>query len=167
MYMPVFTLWLSTHITTPASNYVVPVNKSNLANVSWRVDFDNLFKGKQNEYNFCRVRFTVIGDLFAASSPASTDWSNYTGYLSISLPTSFQADIVNGTILGLIYPEDSPVTGTGVHCILNSTMGNIGADLIIPSGVQQMNVAFMSWLTNQPIATMQNYSLLLAFELYN
>jgi hypothetical protein len=46
-------------------------------------------------------------------------------------------------------------------------MSDIGVDIITPTGVQQVNVALMSWITNAPITTMQNYSLLLAFELYN
>jgi hypothetical protein len=167
MYMPVFTLWLSTQITSPASSYVVPIDKTNLANVAWRVDFDNLFKGKQNEYKFCRVRFNLIGETFTASTPGSTDWTNYSGYLSVSLPSTFQADVTNGTILGLTYPQDSPVTGTAVHCMFVNTQSDIGTDIIIPTGVQQMNVAMMSWLNNAPITTMQNYSLLLTFELYN
>lgn len=165
--MPVFTLWLSTQITSPASSYVVPIDKTNLANVAWRVDFDNLFKGKQNEYNFCRVRYNLLGETFTASTPASTDWTNYVSYLSISLPTMYQADVTNGTILGLTYPQDSPITGTGVHCMFVSTQSDVGTDINMPSGVQQMNVAFMSWITNQPISTMQNYSLLLTFSLYN
>jgi hypothetical protein len=167
MYMPVFSLWLSTQITSPASSYVVPIDKTNLANVAWRVDFDNLFKGKQNEYKFCRVRYNLIGETFTASTPASTDWTNYVGYLSVSLPSTFQADVTNGTILGLTYPQDSPITGTSVHCMFNTTMSDIGVDIITPTGVQQMNVGMMSWITNAPISTMQNYSLLLAFELYN
>ena len=165
--MPVFTLWLSTQITSPTSSYVVPIDKSNLANVSWRVDFDNLFKGKEKEYKFCRVRFNLIGETFAAATPPSSDWTNYCGYLSVSLPSSFQSDIVNGTILGLIYPQDCPITGTSVHCMFNNTMTDIGSDINIPTGVQQMNVALMSWITNQPITTMQQYSLMLAFDLYN
>ena len=165
--MPIFTLWLSTQITTPSSNYVVPINKTNLANVSWRVDFNNLFKGKQNDYKFCRVRYFLIGETFAASTPASNDWTNYTGYLALSLPNTFQGDTTNGTILGLTSPTDCPITGTGIHCMLSTTMSDYGVDIITPTGVQQMNVMLMSWVNNQPIATMQNYSLQLSFELYN
>ena len=165
--MPCFTLWLSTLITSPTSNYVVPIDKTNLSNVSWRIDFDNLFKGKQKDYKFCRVRYFLMGESFAAATPASSDWTNYSGYLTFSTPSSFQSDTTNGTILGLTYPQDCPITGTGVHCMLSSTMSEAGIDINIPSGVSQVNVQLISWTTNQVISTMQNYSLLLNFELYN
>lgn len=165
--MPCFTVWLSTQITSPTSNYVVPIDKSNLANCSWRIDWQNLFKGNEKEYKFCRVRYMLIGETFTASTPASNDWTNYTGYLAISLPTSFQSETTNGSILGLTYPQDCPITGTGTHCILSSTMGEAGVDINVPTGVSQVNVQMISWTNNQLISTMQNYSLLLNFELYN
>lgn len=165
--MPVFTLWLSTQITSPTSNYVVPIDKTNLANASWRVDFDNLFGNKQKEYKFCRVRFYLIGETFTASSPGSLDWSAYSGYLSVSLPSSFQASTTNGTILGITYPTDAPTTGTSIHCMIANTMSECGVDINVPVGVQEMRIGLMSWLNNNFITTMQNYSILFAFELYN
>jgi len=165
--MPCFTLWLSTLITSPTSNYVVPIDKSNLSNVSWRIDFDNLFKGRQKDYKYCRVRFFLMGETFTAAVTPANDWTNYCGYLTFSTPSNFQSDTTNGTILGLTYPQDCPITGTGVHCMFSSTMSEAGIDINIPLGVQQVNVQLISWITNQFISTMQNYSLLLNFELYN
>ena len=165
--MPCYTLWLSTLITSPSSNYVVAINSSNLANASWRVDFDNLFGEKASEYKFCRLRFNLAGETFAASVPASNDWTNYNGYLSVSLPSSYQACTTNGTILGIISPTDSPISGTSVHCMLSSTLSEVGVDINVPTGVQQVNIQMMSWSNNQFFTTMQNYAILLSFELYN
>ncbi len=67
--MPVYSLYLSTQISSPVSNNVVVLNKSNLANVSWRVDWDSLFKGEQKNYKFCRLRYFLISNSFTASSP--------------------------------------------------------------------------------------------------
>lgn len=167
--MPVYTLYLSTLISSPTSNYVVPIDKTNLANVAWRVDWKSLFGKDIYDYKYCRVRYSLAGETFTASTPPATDWTNYNGYLTVSLPSTFNGVNTNGTILGLIYPQDSPISGTGVHCVLSSTMSESGVDINISglTDVSQLNIGLMSWSTNQPLTTMQNYQLLLSFDLYN
>ena len=170
--MPVYTLYLSTLITSPTSNNVVILDKTNLANVSWRVDWDSLFNGNQNKYKFCRVRYFLIGETFTASSPASNDWTNYSGYITISLPSMFNASTTLGTIIGLTYPIDCPITGTGTHCMFSNSLSESGVDINISglTGVQQLNIGLLSWSTNaspQFISTMQNYEIQISLELYN
>lgn len=165
--MPVFTLFLSTQITSPKTNSVVPLDKSNLSNCSWRIDFDNLFKGMDKDFKYCRVRFNLISNSFTASVPATTDWQNYSGYLAISTPTMFNAETTTGTILGMVYPIDCPITGTGIHCIQVSTLSECGVDIIKPTGVQQMNVMLVNDDSISYMTTFQEYELLLSFELYN
>jgi len=165
--MPIYTLYLSTQITSPTSNAVVPLDKSNLSNCSWRVDFDNLFGGKNKEYSYCRVRFNLISNTFTASVPATTDWLNYSGYLALSLPSSYNANTTTGTILGMLYPIDCPITGTGVHCLQVSTLSEIGVDINVPTGVQQLNVGMINDDAMSYMTTFQEYQLMLAFELYN
>lgn len=167
--MPVYTLYLSTQITSPTTSLIVPVDKTNLASVLWRVDFNSLFRDELDNYKYCRVRYNLIGETFTASTPASSDWTNYNGYLSVTLPSTFNGTTTNGTILGLTNVQDSPVTGTGIHCVFNSTMSDCGVDINAQSlkNVMEMRVSLMGWLTGQPIATMQEYQILLSFELYN
>jgi hypothetical protein len=170
--MPVYTLYLSTLISSPTSNNIVVLNKNNLSNVSWRVDWDSLFHGEQNKYKFCRVRFFLMGEAFTASTPATNDWNNYSGYLTVSLPSMFNASTTLGTILGLIHPIDNPITGTGNHCMFINNLSECGVDINISglSGVQQLNVGLLSWSTAaspQYITTMQEYQLLLTFDVYN
>jgi hypothetical protein len=165
--MPVYTVYLSTQVTSPTSNLVVPLDKNNLSNCAWRIDFDNLFGGKNKEYSNCRVRYNLISNSFTASTPASTDWINYSGYLAISLPSSYNANTTNGTILGMIYPIDCPVTGTGIHCIQVSTLSECGVDINVPIGVQQVNIALINDDSMSFMTTFQEYQILLSFELYN
>lgn len=165
--MPVYSLYLSTQITTPASNAVVPLSKTNLSNCSWLVDYQNLFKGNEYKYKHCRVRFNLISNTFTASTPATTDWQNYGGYLAITTPTEYNAETTTGTILGMIYPTDSPVTGTSIHCIQVSTMSEIGVDIIPPTGVQTLNVMFVNDDAMTLMTTFQEYQLHLTFELYD
>jgi len=164
--MPVYTLWLSTQITTPVTS-VVPIDQSNLAKASWRVDFDSLFRKENYNYKYCRVRYNLIGESFTASSPAGGDWTNYNSYLAVSLPSSFNSLTTSGTVLGLVFPQDSPITGTGVHCIISNTMNEYGVDINVPTSTQVLTVTFMNWITNLPNDVMQNYQVLFAFELYN
>lgn len=170
--MPVYTLYLSTLISSPTSNNVVILDKTNLANVSWRVDYDSLFRGQIDNYKFCRVRFFLIGEAFTASSPATNDWTNYSGYCTLSLPSMFNASTTLGTIIGLNYPVDCPITGTGTHCMISNTMSECGVDVNISGlkGVQQLNIGMLSWSTAtspQFISTMPEYQILLNFELSN
>ena len=165
--MPVFSLYLSTQITSPTANSIVPLSKTNLSNCSWRVDYDNLFKGAQHEYKHCRVRFNLVSAAFTASTPATTDWTNYSGYIAITTPTMYNAETTVGTILGLIYPSDCPISGTNIHCINVSTMSDIGVDISIPSGIQQLNVQMINDDSMTLIGTFQEYSLLLTYDLYN
>lgn len=164
--MPAYSLYLSTQITTPTSNAVVPLNKNNLSNCSWRVDWDNLFCKEQMKYKNCRVRFSLMTISFAASTPVSTDWLNYSGYISASLPTMYNADTTTGTILGMIYPMDCPISGTGIHCLQVSSMGEIGVDIITPTGVSQLNIMMCNDDTMSLMTAFQEYQLLLSFELY-
>lgn len=165
--MPVYSLYLSTLITTPASNAVVPLSKSTLGNCSWLVDFQNLFRGNEYKYRHCRVRYALSTATFAASVPATTDWLNYSGYLSISLPTMYNAETTTGAVLGMIYPSDSPITGTNVHCVQASTMSECGVDIVVPTGVQQLNVMMINDDQMSIMGTFQEYQLLLTFELYD
>jgi len=165
--MPVYSLYLSTQITTPASNAVVPLSKSNLSNCSWLVDFQNLFKGNEYKYRHCRVRFNLISNSFTASTPATTDWQNYNGYLAITTPTVYNAETTTGTILGMIFPSDCPVTGTTIHCVQVSTMGECGVDIVIPTGVQTLNVMMVNDDSMSFLTTFQEYQLHLTFELYD
>jgi len=165
--MPVYSLYLSTLVTAPTSNYVVPLSKTALGNCSWRVDFDNLFKGNERKYEHCRVRYALSTQTFAASSPATNDWLNYSGYIAITLPTMYNAETTTGAILGMIYPSDSPITGTSIHCVQASTMSESGVDIIVPTGVQQMNVMMINDDQMSIMGTFPEYQILLTFELYD
>ena len=170
--MPVYSLYLSTQISSPVSNNVVVLDKSNLANVSWRVDWESLFKGEQKNYKFCRLRYFLMSNTFAASTPAANDWLNYSGYITVSLPSMYNANTTLGTIVGINYPIDCPITGTSTHCLFSSTLQEVGIDVNVSglTGVQQLNVGLLSWSTAsspQYISVGQEYQILLTFDLYN
>lgn len=138
--MRTFNLYLSTMLTSPTSNYVIPVNKSNLSSVTWNVDFENLFRGWNKKYKRCTLRFFLNTTSWAA---VATDWETFNGYLTCNLPSVAGSSTVNGTMLGLVYPADCPTTGTATHCMSVSTLGNQqGVDIMMPQGVQNVTLQF-------------------------
>lgn len=161
--MKVYQLYLSTMITTPKTNNVVPLNVSDKGNCTWQVDFKSLFNGDNLKYKRCQVRFNLISETWTAGA---SDWNNYTGYLSVNLPSSFCSTTGMGTPLGLISPTDAPTTGSSTHCYLVSTLGDqVGVDINMPSENQFLNVQFLNDDSFSIISSVPNYQLLLNFEL--
>lgn len=167
--MPVYTLYLSTQITSPATNIIVPVNKTNLANVSWNIDWDNLFRKENYLYTNCRVRFQLVTNKWSASA-GNTDWDDYQGYLGCSLPSSYNATTTNNTILGMIFPTDVyTITASTSHAYVISSLSDVGVDINMPKYNSIFNLQFRNTNTQSFISStiMPEYQILLTFELYN
>jgi hypothetical protein len=146
------------------NNQIVPINKTNLNNVSWNIDFNSLFRGQQMKHQNCRVRFQLNSNTWAASS---TDWNDYLGYLSANLQSQYNAATTIGTFLGVVSPQDSPTTGTSVHVYSVSTLEQHGVDIIAPTNVQTLTLQFVNDDSLTLITTIPEYTILLQFELYN
>lgn len=164
--MPIYSLYLSTQVTAPVSNIIVPVNKTNLANVSWNIDWDNLFRKEQYNYKHCRVRYSLTTNKWTAIG-SNDDWDNYQGYLACSLPSMYNATTTSGTFLGIIYPTDVyTVTVSNDHTIVSSTMGEVGIDISMPMNNSVLNIQFLTD-TGAFIGITPEYQIILSFELYN
>lgn len=164
--MPVYTLYLSTQITTPVSNVVVPVNKTNLANVIWNIDWDNLFRKEQYKYKHCRVRYSLVSNKWTAIG-GNNDWDTYQGYLACNLPSMYNATTTNGTLLGMITPSDVyTVTSSTDHGFISSTLSDVGVDVIAPTGNSTFELKFLN-TTNGYNTITPEYQIILAFELYD
>lgn len=164
--MPIYTLYLSTQVTSPVSSIIVPVNKSNLANVSWNIDWDNLFRKEQYNYKHCRVRFSLVTDRWT-SGAGNTDWDDYQGYLACSLPSSYNAVTTNGTLLGLIYPTDIyTLTASTEHGYVINNMEELGVDVSMPNGNSILSIMFLNH-NSRFISITPEYQIMLSFELYD
>jgi len=166
--MPVYSLYLSTAVTstnTSPFNPIIPVNDASNNNVSWNIDWSNLFKGDDKNYKFCRVRFHLSSVSFAS---AANQWNNLSGYLTSNFSSRFGSTGV-GTILGLVYPQDCLTTGTATHIVLVNTMAEIGVDINMPSNVN--NTLTLTFMNDDTLTRMSlfdyEYQILLSFELYN
>lgn len=142
---------------------VVPVDKTNLANVSWRIDWDNLFRGMNYKYRRCVVR---IGIQSASWTAGANDWNDYSGYMSINMASAFGSTTNNGTMLMFLHATDCPTTGTTTHCFIGSTMDNAcGVDVIMPTGVQQVTFSMYNDDAMTLMTTFPEYQLRMCLEL--
>jgi len=164
--MPIYTLYLSTLVTSPTSNIIVPVSKSNLANVCWNIDWDNLFRKEQYKYKHCRVRYSLVTNKWTAAG-GNNDWDSYQGYLACNLPSTYNATTTNGTFLGIIYPQDVlTITTSTDHGFISSTLGDeTGVDINMPTGSSAFELRFLT-PAGQFNSITPEYQIMLSFELY-
>jgi hypothetical protein len=159
MESKIYTLYLST--TQEAFQQAIPTNKTNLGNVSWNINFDDIFKGNQKLYKNCRVRYSL------KSIRGSLVWLNNIGFLGCSLSSSFNS-IHTGyiTILGLISPINCPDTAeTGAIYDL-STFDQKGVDINIPSSSSYLTISFVKYSDLTIMSSIADYQIILYFELY-
>ena len=161
-----FNLYLSTAITnstTSSFNMVTPIDKTNLANVTWRIDWDNLFRGMNYKYRRCVVR---VGIQSASWVAGADDWNAYSGYMAVNMPSAFGSTTNNGTMLMFLHAQDAPTTGTTTHCIFTSTMDNAcGVDVIMPTGVQQVTFSMYNDDAMTLFTSFPEYQLRMCIEL--
>jgi hypothetical protein len=167
--MRTYQLYLSTLITTPVTNNIVPIDVSNKANVTWQVDFKSLFGNDYGKYSRCSVRCHLVSTPWVSTA---TDSQTNDGYISLNLPSTFSASTSKGTPIALLYSSVATniVAGTPNLPSLNSyynvnTLGNNqGTDINMPSQNQLFNIQLLG---NDSFAAVSSYdyNILLQFEL--
>lgn len=147
------------------NSYIYPIDNSNLSNVRWVVDYDNLFKGRQLGFKHCRVRYY----LQSLNNTAGYTWNDNLGYLSVNLVSDFEAETADGTILGLIYPRSSQMTGFVSPVYSMDAKADIGVDINVSQlyGTQIFNVKIVRANGDLVAFGTNNYTIELTFELYN
>jgi hypothetical protein len=129
----VYSLYLNTSTDANRLDY------SNLANVKWLMNWDDLFKGANYEYDKCRLRYSLV------SLPVGNgvfQFLNNAGFLQAGFVSNYTSTANPNTVLGLIYPVSigtdtnlktvtiaSVPPSTGCNAIVISTpQGNIGTN---------------------------------------
>lgn len=155
-----YTLTLSSNTLNPAGNGR-PLPFANRNNVTWRVDYDNLFKGRLELFDYCRVRFTLINGSGAYTTNPQQ------GYLSADFPTNFNAPTTTGCILGIIVPQANPVGTQGVFIVNGQNC--IGVDITHKqlTGVQPLTIQWLTTNGTLMSGLVGGVSIELYFELYN
>lgn len=158
-----YQLYLSTLITSPASNNIVPINVTNKANVTWQVDFKSLFGNDYGNYSRCSVRCHLVSTPWSSTS---TDSQSNDGYISLNLPSTFCASTSKGTPIALLYssPATNTTAGTFSYYNVNTLGNNQGTDINMPSQNQFLNIQLLGNDSFSAVSS-YDYSILLQFEL--
>lgn len=158
-----YQLYLSTQVTSPTSNNIVPINVTNRANAVWQVDFKSLFGNDFDKYKRCSVRAELISEKWVG---ADNDMNTYSGYLGINLPSTGNASTTLGTPILSIFPS-GVISATTVQAayIISSMGSNQGVDIIFPSANQLMNIMFVNNDAMTLMSTVPHYQILFQFEL--
>jgi hypothetical protein len=151
-------LYLSTLTTT---GQYKPVNKSNLANVTWNVNWRDVFS-PDDEGKPMMVRIRVLSRNVAA---ASAVWNTSIGSIRCNLPNK-NSNSTNGLFLSLLYWGINPTTGTGQHIIDVTTLSDNGVESYVPIGTQNFNIQFLNLAETQLASTnVAEYNIIFHFEI--
>lgn len=158
-----YQLYLSTLVTSPTSNNIVPIDISNKANATWQVDFRSLFGNDMGKYRRCSVRVQLHS---ASWNATNTDENTYDGYLTLSLPSTSSASTSKGVPVALMNPSLATYSTTPQSFYNVSTLGNVlGTDINMPSENQLLNIQVLNNDSFNTMATMPDYQILIQFEL--
>lgn len=150
-------LYLST-LTT--SGQYTPVNKTNLANVTWNVNWRDVFS-PDDDGKPMRVRVRIISRNVTA---ANAVWDTSIGSIRCNLPDK-SSNSTNGLFLALTYWNDNPTTGSGNHIIDVNTLSDTGVESFVPCGTQNFTVQFLNLAETQLASTnVAEYNILFVFE---
>ena len=152
--MRTYSLYLST--TTPSSNKYAALNKTNLANVTWNINWKEIFGDYKGEVNV-RVKL-----LTKADTTTNFTWGNQVGSLRASFYTPY-GNVSNGVNLGFIRPQYDTTATTSVYLDVDTITGN-GLTIMSPTSNQNLIIQMIkddeTLMTNT-----KDYQLWLYFDL--
>jgi len=151
------TLYLS---TLTAGGQYKPVDKTNLANVTWNVNWRDVFS-PDDDGKPMRVKVRVVSrNVTAANSP----WDTSIGTIRCNLPDN-HSNSTNGLVLALSYWIDNPTTGTGNHILDINTLSDYGVESYVPIGTQNFTIQFLNLAETQLASTnVGEYNVMFVFE---
>lgn len=149
--------------TKTASGPLKPDNKSNLANVTFSVNWNTVFPTSTNFTRLINNNAKCILRAHLVSEVGALTWANNKGTLRISgIGSSSQYSLGTGVILGITKPQDDPVGATFYH-ELDTTQG-VGQEISIPT----QSTICVCFVKDDGVTLQTNvpeYELLLQFEL--
>jgi hypothetical protein len=161
MKTEIFTLGLYSEKTIGQGGFVV--NNTARANITYQIDFNALFQGRENNYSKCRVRGTIT-----TNNMAQTALDNTTGYIGVVGFSDTHRLGLNATYIMMLDPTNSNVTGTtGFYYFNGSAQQPYGSEINIPKNTTQIQVQFLAEDGNLLSIAIAQYFLMLQFELFN
>jgi len=109
------------------------------SNITWNVNWDDVFKGRQKLFKYCRVRFNFI-----QGAQDSINYNTFLGYLTANFGSTFYANTTgNGAYLGIIYLVKNPSAPSSDSDVFTvSTLNECGVDINLENlyGLQLFNL---------------------------
>ena len=125
-------LYLSTNTSTSS---LKPVNKTNLNNIKWTINWREIFGKLEGE---CRVRVKLT------SAPStSLAWSANVGSVRANFASNYQ-NSTNGFNLGAILPQLDTTTSTLTGYLDCDTIATNGVSMIIPTTNTDLVISFLN-----------------------
>jgi hypothetical protein len=147
---------------------VQPTNKTNKANVTWSMNWNEFFRDNNinGKYTRCRVRYQLISTEVVSTGLVT---NNYLGYVSCNLQTNNSLATANGgTVLGLLYPQLVTTPSTNTNWYFNSTtLDERGVDVVIPTGSQSFTISLYNSANTLFTFGANGFQIMMTFELYN
>jgi len=155
--MRTYSLYLST--TTPAGSKYVATNKTALGNVTWTINWREIFGEYQGD---ATVRCKLVSAVGAIGTYTMTD---YSGSLRASF-TSPYANNTNGVNLGHLLPVVDPTVTTNAYLSCDTTTNAEGVTIKVPTSNQNFTVTMVS-PAEALITNALNYQIWFYFDVYD
>jgi hypothetical protein len=165
--MPTYNFAVSTQFTTaePFGNLLRPIPTSgttNLANMTWMVNWDGLFGSDALRYNKCVLRYRLVSE-----SSTTLNATTNTGFIGLTgIATDKQAGNFPSTFIGLVTPDASPISSQFRFNLSN--LGDFhGYQVNVPRGVGEFGIRFYNDDAMTFQANVTNYIAHFQLHLFN
>lgn len=155
--MRTYSLYLST--TTPAGNKYAPTNTASLGNVTWSINWREIFGEYKGDVN---VRCKLIS---ASGSNATYTTAAYSGSLRASFICPYSNN-QNGVNISNLFPAADPSTANQVYLLADSTSNAAGVTITAPTSNQNLTISMVS-PAEALIANALNYQIWFYFDVYD
>jgi hypothetical protein len=161
--MPVYSLYLN---TTSANS-----TNTNGSSATWNVNFDQLFKSANYDYNKCRLRFNIIGRIPNGTIGFATSLGN----ISCTLPTNFNgSNLISPTLLNIFELRATTITNLRQTTpTKTNTADTPGVNIQVPKGSFPVTINFAKFTNFTELtdfgysAGVFDYTIHFMFELYD
>jgi hypothetical protein len=155
--MKTYSLYLST--TTPAGNAYAPVDKTNLARVSWNINWKEIFGDFTGDVNV-RCKLVSASGTFTADNLIA-----YSGSIRGSF-TSPYSNNQNGVNLANVFPVIDPTISSKIYFLADSTTNAAGVTITAPTSNQNLTIQLLKADGSLKTQTLE-YQLWLYFDDYH
>ena len=155
--MKTYSLYLST--TTPAGNAYAPVDKTNLARVSWNINWKEIFGDFTGDVNV-RCKLVSASGTFTADNLIA-----YSGSIRGSF-TSPYSNNQNGVNLANVFPVIDPTISSKIYFLADSTTNAAGVTITAPTSNQNLTIQLLK-ADGSLKTTSLEYQLWLYFDDYH